>query len=964
MQSNESSQTDNVGRFLPWILFGITLIIYGATLNPWVTMDSLPWVAKVTGWDWWSLSLRAPVFFLLTLPFQWLPADWTPVLLNGLAALCAAGALGLLGRCVMLLPHDRTRDQRHREHSEYSLLSISTAWIPPVLAVLACGLQFTLWRHATMITSESLNLLLFAYCVRCLLEYRIEARESWLYKLAFVYGVAVTNNWAMLGFFPLFMGALIWIKGVRCFQLDFFLRMLGLGCAGLLLYLALPLIDMRGGKTDYSFWLMVKSHLVWQRNLLLAFPRPVAGLCGLTSILPVLVMGIRWPSTIGDLSVLSNLVTNIMFRVVHILFWVVCLWVMFDPPFSPRARGFGFPMLPFYFLSALAIGYYSGYFLLVFGKAPAGRRHQESIWERLLNPLFVVAVWLALVAVPVGLAYRNYSLIRAANEPLLRRLAENFLRCLPAKSCFVLSDDQNALLMLEAVQAKRPASEHHICLDTTSLPYRSFERLVARRCGNVWPVPLTSLDENAPFALPSPVMNQIMLSLVKSNEVYYLHPSFGYYFEVVRPQPRGLVYRLTPFAPGQVDLPAPTTEDVAANAAFWTQTQPEQTWFSKLDRTLIKDRSLREPAYVAAYYSRAANYWGYRLQQSNQWLNEAANAFQWALAFNPDNDCASLNLELNRWLKAGAKGHFKPPETFENQLRQKYRTWENLLLVNGPCDGAAYSARLGEVYASGSPELCRQAAHLFIRASALDPTNTDYSLWLGNLFLKLRQADLTLDTLQKLKAPIVAASLSLTNQLDVVRMESLALTLKSNYTTAISNLAAAALKFPKEKTVPETLVLIYMRMHDYTNALAAVDQVLRLDPTDKQALLNKSAFHIHLQQFQQAIPPLNQLLGISPNHTEARLNRAIAYLQSGQLEPARQDYEAFLKLAPDNYRGFYGLGEIAFRQNRLPTAIQCYEKYLEHAPQEGNRPVDPVEFQFASNRLNELKIKAGAPGKP
>jgi tetratricopeptide (TPR) repeat protein len=205
----------------------------------------------------------------------------------------------------------------------------------------------------------------------------------------------------------------------------------------------------------------------------------------------------------------------------------------------------------------------------------------------------------------------------------------------------------------------------------------------------------------------------------------------------------------------------------------------------------------------------------------------------------------------------------------------------------------------------------------------------------------------------------------LTNQLDVVRMESLALTLKSNYTAALNNLAAAEQKYPKEKIVPETRVMVYMRMRDYTNALAAADQVLRLDPADKQALLNKSAFLIHLQQFQQAIPPLNQLLEISPNHLEARLNRAIAHLQSGQLEPARQDYEGFLKLSPNNYRGFYGLGEIAFRQNKLQTAIQCYEKYLEYAPQDGpNRPSDPVEFQFASNRLKDLQAKAGAPKKP
>ena len=80
-----------------------------------------------------------------------------------------------------------------------------------------------------------------------------------------------------------------------------------------------------------------------------------------------------------------------------------------------------------------------------------------------------------------------------------------------------------------------------------------------------------------------------------------------------------------------------------------------------------------------------------------------------------------------------------------------------MLLINGPCDNSLYAARLGGVYAAGSPELFRQATQQFLRASTLDPTNTDYSIWLANLFLKLKQPEKTLETLQKLKAPIVAA---------------------------------------------------------------------------------------------------------------------------------------------------------------------------------------------------------------
>src|SRR6185437_3849942 len=60
---------------------------------------------------------------------------------------------------------------------------------PPVLATLACGLQLTFWENATTLSSGMLDLLLFAYSVRCLLEYRISKQESWILRAAVVYAL-------------------------------------------------------------------------------------------------------------------------------------------------------------------------------------------------------------------------------------------------------------------------------------------------------------------------------------------------------------------------------------------------------------------------------------------------------------------------------------------------------------------------------------------------------------------------------------------------------------------------------------------------------------------------------------------------------------------------------------------------------------------------------------------------------
>jgi hypothetical protein len=194
MEDKENAQPKLTLAYLPWIVAGVALVIYLWTLNHWVTLFSLPVVAQVTGWDWWSIKINSPIHYAVTFPVSFLPPDWQPVVLNILAVLFAVLTLALLARSVALLPHDRTREQRMRERSNHALLSIRTAWLPPVFAVLVCGLQLSFWEHATAGTGEMLNLLMFAYVIRCLLEYRISENESWLSRMALVYVVTIVSD--------------------------------------------------------------------------------------------------------------------------------------------------------------------------------------------------------------------------------------------------------------------------------------------------------------------------------------------------------------------------------------------------------------------------------------------------------------------------------------------------------------------------------------------------------------------------------------------------------------------------------------------------------------------------------------------------------------------------------------------------------------------------------------------------
>ena len=65
-------------RFLPWLLAVAAFALYWLTLNRWVSLLNLGYVAKISGWTW-QLDIVSPILFLVTYPFRWLPAPQIPL---------------------------------------------------------------------------------------------------------------------------------------------------------------------------------------------------------------------------------------------------------------------------------------------------------------------------------------------------------------------------------------------------------------------------------------------------------------------------------------------------------------------------------------------------------------------------------------------------------------------------------------------------------------------------------------------------------------------------------------------------------------------------------------------------------------------------------------------------------------------------------------------------------------------
>jgi tetratricopeptide (TPR) repeat protein len=967
-------------RFLPWLLAAAAFAAYWLTLNHWVGLspwsvvslnppvylDSLLVTAKTAGWVW-QPEFYQPVFLTVTYPLRCLPAAQIPVALNLFSAVCAALTLGLLARSVAILPHDRTEAQRKREHNDFSFLTTWSAWLPPVFAAVICGFQLTFLEQATNCTGEMFHLLIFAFAVWSLLEYRVDERAGRLFLAAAVYGAGMTDDWALIGFLPFFVGAIIWIRGLSFFNSSFLVRMILCGLAGLSFYLLLPLAAVVSHKVEIGFWQALRFNVSGEWSVVKIFftvpaVRWKVSLLSLLSLMPVLVLAIRWRSSFGDNSKVGQALTNFMFHLVHAVMLFGCVWVAFDPPFSPRNASFGLSFLTFYFLGALSVGYYSGYFLLVFGKAVSGRsRRKKSTPIDFLGRLVAGAVCLFAAFAMTGLVYKNIPQIRDTNDDTFKKYAALTVENLPRAGGILLSDDARRQFFVQAALTQDGRAKDFVLVDTASLPAPGYHHFLHEKFPDKWPDTISAAEKTngiSPLHLIS-----LLALLAKTNELYYLHPSFGYYFEQFCMEPRGLVYKLNTLPEDTLLPPLPDKNQIAANETFWAQAQ--KTAFDPIIRSLMprdpnaprsfgeklldRFQVAREPnpnAVVAgSFYSRSLDFWGVQLQRAGE-LEKAAASFEMASNLNPDNVVAQINLQFNQSLRAGRATPVDLARATTDKFG-KYNSWDAVLGENGPFDETSFCFKNGAILMQGG--LTRQAVAPFERVRQLAPDNLPARIWLAQAYLADRLPDRILDVLQAPLAHPETFSTDATNLAQIDIFAAGAYFQKNNDARGVQLVEAGISRQPTNDALQMVAAQIYIRRGLWTNALAIIDRRLQAAPDEPAWLFGKGLVSTQMKAYDAAIAAFTHLLSIQTNNNDALFNRAVASLQSDRLDAARADYEKLQQIFTNSPPVAYGLGEIAWRKHETNEAVRNYEIYLAHA-----NP-NTTEATNITERLNSLK---------
>lgn len=143
-------------------------------------------------------------------------------------------------------------------------------------------------------------------------------------------------------------------------------------------------------------------------------------------------------------------------------------------------------------------------------------------------------------------------------------------------------------------------------------------------------------------------------------------------------------------------------------------------------------------------------------------------------------------------------------------------------------------------------------------------------------------------------------------------------------------------------------VPLRVRNRQFTEAMAAADQALKLSPDNAEALYQKASVHHALGQVAQALAGYERAIKADPRHAESRLARAGLLADLNRDADALAEVNELHKLKPEDPRGAYLRAVLAERAGDAAAARASLKKITDL--------LDPVPIEFIRYRTQLLML--------
>ncbi len=163
--------------------------------------------------------------------------------------------------------------------------------------------------------------------------------------------------------------------------------------------------------------------------------------------------------------------------------------------------------------------------------------------------------------------------------------------------------------------------------------------------------------------------------------------------------------------------------------------------------------------------------------------------------------------------------------------------------------------------------------------------------------------------------------------------------------------------------------LVLEKEERWTDAIAAYQEALRLNPHYVEALSNVGNVYRRQRQWNQAITVYEKARALKPQSANLLNNLGVVYKEKGDLDQALVQYQQATKLSPQHAEAHNNMGVVLKDQGKLDAAAEAFQQALQLKPNYANAHYhlglihlwqhDPTEALTCFHRSMDLTFNQG-----